>query len=703
AIKDSGMNPQAADLKQQIEKLKNDSKKLEATEKIIKQEEGEKYWQSLENQVLVEVKKEFLTGDLVVENLNKLEELILYDVRELDKVIIKNCSELKKISLFNSGVRQLELGLGLGKIEELSIGFEINPIHRPTARKLDEVDLSKITNLKSLKCVGVQETKLSGFEKLTQLEFFRGDEKGGSGSDKDDVDPVKLNDYKNRPTKGQLDQELNKIKTLLGLKKQLVKKTDLDKVQNKVKEYENGLKLKTRPTSSNSGVPISKDQWDNDYSKRPTRQELEKVQKDKEKVQKLHDLIKNGAISKFKDEWKKKLEIEEYYNQIEQSTKIRDKNNPGGGVDCDELTGELVIDGFVNTKAINFERRSSTAAMMQGKITKLTIKNCPNLESIDLDENEIEEINFDGKLLKLKKLDVRDNLLKKFSVWAEFLRKLKTFDFTGINGETEIKNKLGGKNLQDIPSGQTLKSLIDVYNSDKGDLQNQLKQAQAELSKKSDYDAIKTERDQLKQQMAEIVSKLGLAGGSTNQQINEKITELMNRPSGPSSPTCSHTDYDSIKSEKDRLNNENAQLKSENERLKTKKRRFLTDVTNLEKNGIKISDKDKARIINAGSAEKTEEVRSEIIGDKFNELKGKNDNSTILNVGLGVLAIGSLLILEAQNDYEKAGAIQAFEVCYELAKNLTRKVLLLRAQAVPISPKEIFRLVGLEGLISDAE
>jgi len=61
------------------------------------------------------------------------------------------------------------------------------------------------------------------------------------------------------------------------------------------------------------------------------------------------------------------------------------------------------------------------------------------------------------------------------------------------------------------------------------------------------------------------------------------------------------------------------------------------------------------------------------------------------------------IIANARTNYEKAGAIQAFEVCYELAKNFLRKVLLLRAQAVPISPKEIFRLAALEGLISDAE
>ncbi|CAG8598138.1 17010_t:CDS:2 [Funneliformis caledonium] len=54
------------------------------------------------------------------------------------------------------------------------------------------------------------------------------------------------------------------------------------------------------------------------------------------------------------------------------------------------------------------------------------------------------------------------------------------------------------------------------------------------------------------------------------------------------------------------------------------------------------------------------------------------------------------ILQNARNDYEKAGVIQAFEVCYELAKNTIRKVLLLRAQPVYATPKEIFRLAGLE-------
>ena len=61
------------------------------------------------------------------------------------------------------------------------------------------------------------------------------------------------------------------------------------------------------------------------------------------------------------------------------------------------------------------------------------------------------------------------------------------------------------------------------------------------------------------------------------------------------------------------------------------------------------------------------------------------------------------IIQNARNDYEKAGTIQAFEVCYELAKNTIRKILLLRAQEVHVTPKEIFRLAALEGLIPDAE
>jgi hypothetical protein len=105
------------------------------------------------------------------------------------------------------------------------------------------------------------------------------------------------------------------------------------------------------------------------------------------------------------------------------------------------------------------------------------------------------------------------------------------------------------------------------------------------------------------------------------------------------------------------------------------------------------------------------------IGNRFGSGKSRTERGGIiqkiimekLNKKLDVKPLISTrnflaeIIQNARNDYEKAGAIQSFEVCYELAKNTIRKVLLLRAQEVPITPKEVFRLAGLEGLIPDAE
>ena len=55
---------------------------------------------------------------------------------------------------------------------------------------------------------------------------------------------------------------------------------------------------------------------------------------------------------------------------------------------------------------------------------------------------------------------------------------------------------------------------------------------------------------------------------------------------------------------------------------------------------------------------------------------------------------------KAQNKFEVAGAIQAFEVCYELTWKTLKKVLNFQGIEV-FNPRDTFRLAAREGLISN--
>lgn len=58
--------------------------------------------------------------------------------------------------------------------------------------------------------------------------------------------------------------------------------------------------------------------------------------------------------------------------------------------------------------------------------------------------------------------------------------------------------------------------------------------------------------------------------------------------------------------------------------------------------------------------------------------------------------------IDMVDDRDKAGAVQAFEFCYELAWKLMKKVLESRGQEVG-SPKDTFRKAAIEGLIDNPE
>jgi len=57
---------------------------------------------------------------------------------------------------------------------------------------------------------------------------------------------------------------------------------------------------------------------------------------------------------------------------------------------------------------------------------------------------------------------------------------------------------------------------------------------------------------------------------------------------------------------------------------------------------------------------------------------------------------------DMQDDRDKAGAVKAFEFCYELAWKMMKRVLAMRGQETG-SPKDTFRAAALEKIIIDPE
>lgn len=55
-----------------------------------------------------------------------------------------------------------------------------------------------------------------------------------------------------------------------------------------------------------------------------------------------------------------------------------------------------------------------------------------------------------------------------------------------------------------------------------------------------------------------------------------------------------------------------------------------------------------------------------------------------------------------ENDRDQAGAVKAFEFCYELAWKMMKRALMLQGQETG-SPKDTFRKAALEKLIDDPE
>ncbi|CAG8456386.1 1436_t:CDS:2 [Paraglomus occultum] len=279
-------------------------------------------------------------------------------------------------------------------------------------------------------------------------------------------------------------------------------------------------------------------------------------------------------------------------------------------------------------------------------LEEFSVENCPDLKSVlaagcpklkkvpGLDKaKKLGNASFDGDIMSLI-------IREKLSNFENITRAVG--DILGLGSdEDQILNAIGNLPSQDLKNRMVVVTTPQLQTA-KENAEKERDAARAEL------ESIKTERDQLKQQLAEVKNELNLEENTTQQQILDQIKELMKRPTS----SCSHTDYDSIKSERDSLQSQVNNLQSENNQLKdenkenagmTKEALFESTKNHFGKLGVKVLDDSKLQ--NAATAHNVENIRNEIISSEFNKLKDERNSAHYLNLGLGAIALGSLIFI----------------------------------------------------------
>jgi hypothetical protein len=167
-------------------------------------------------------------------------------------------------------------------------------------------------------------------------------------------------------------------------------------------------------------------------------------------------------------------------------------------------------------------------------LQRLYIQKNPNLDQLEGLDNlkKLQVLNKDGDM---KISPIHSDTLDYYKALAELVREM-----AGIDSKDPLpKNKNELKDKIKAGVNSPLKNEKDAAKQEAKDAKVKLTTAE-------------TERDQLKQRLEAINKELGLKNDATDQQTLVKIKELMGRPTTP----CTHTDYDSIKSERDSLKTE---------------------------------------------------------------------------------------------------------------------------------------------------
>lgn len=99
---------------------------------------------------------------------------------------------------------------------------------------------------------------------------------------------------------------MKRLKELENLRERVeYLQSEKDELENRLKDneiIELNRKIGEAEKERDSRPDITLDQWDNDYSKRPTKEELEKVQS-------LHDLVVRQVKDKLKNSFKIRINL----------------------------------------------------------------------------------------------------------------------------------------------------------------------------------------------------------------------------------------------------------------------------------------------------------------------------------------------------------------------------------------------------------
>jgi len=222
---------------------------------------------------------------------------------------------------------------------------------------------------------------------------------------------------------------------------------------------------------------------------------------------------------------------------------VYDENVEG----VEELTGELLIENYVNAEEINLERRderkSGRNGKLKGQITKVTIKNCPKLKELKLNNNEIKEIIFEGEFPDLVQIDSIDNKLTEIDIskapklewlavtrnpitkikgleYATQLRNVILIDSPGFNGREYGEWKDAIKDILNVPLTDPLP---DTW---KTDLTTKLDELENRLTQEKLDEAVENERKKYEKHIApDKLEEEAEKKGMTSKEKYDKVVE----------------------------------------------------------------------------------------------------------------------------------------------------------------------------------